>query len=43
MNNILEKLAVNLTTSEIRCRFSEKPHDFEKRKRVKIICKRKNK
>ena len=27
---ILEKLDVNLTTLELRCRFCEKPHDFEK-------------
>ena len=32
ISNILEKLDVNLTTLELRCRFCEKPQNFgEKR------------
>ena len=29
INDILEKLDVNLMTLELRCIFCEKPHDFE--------------
>ena len=30
INNILEKIDVNLTALELRCIFCEKPHGFEK-------------
>ena len=30
INDILEKLDVNLTTLELRCIFCEKPYDFKK-------------
>ena len=30
-SDILEKLNVNVTTLKLRCRFSEKLHDFEKK------------
>ena len=35
----LEKLDANLTTLELRCRFCEKPHDFEKERELKIFAK----
>ena len=42
ISDIIEKLDVNTTTLELRCRFYEKPHDFEKKKRIKIISKKTN-
>ena len=32
ISEILEKLNVNVTTLKLRCRFSKKLHDFEKKK-----------
>ena len=39
MDNILEKLDVNLTTLELRSRFSQKPHDFEKERELRLSAK----
>ena len=36
INNILEKLDVNLTTLELRCIFCEKLHDFEKERELRL-------
>ena len=36
INDILEKLDVNLTTLELRCIFCEKPHDFEKERELRL-------
>ena len=42
INDILEKLDVNLTTLELRCIFCEKPHDFEKERELGLSAKEKN-
>ena len=39
ISNILEKLDVNITTLELRCRFCEKPHDFEKERELRLSAK----
>ena len=39
INNILEKLDVNLTTLKLRCIFWGKPHDFEKERELKLSAK----
>ena len=41
MDNILEKSDVNLTTLELRSRFSQKPHDFEKERELRLSAKEK--
>ena len=41
INDILEKLDVNLTTLELRCIFCEKPHDFEKERELRLSAKEK--
>ena len=41
INNILEKLDVNLTTLELRCVYCEQPHDFEKEKELRLSAKEK--
>ena len=41
INDILEKLDVNLTTLELRCIFCEKPHDFEKERELRLSTKEK--
>ena len=41
MNNILERLDVNLKTLELRCIFYEKPHDFEKERELRLSAKEK--
>ena len=43
INNILEKLDVDLTTLELKCKFLEKSHDFEEEIELTIISKKKNK
>ena len=43
VNNILEKLDVNLTTLELRCRFWQKPHDFVKERELRLCVKEKKK
>ena len=43
INDILEKLDVNLTTLELKCMFCEKPHDFEKERELRLLAKEKNK
>ena len=35
----LRQLDVDLTTVELRCRFFEKPHDFEKEKELRLSAK----
>ena len=39
ISDILEKLDVNLTTLELRCRFCEKPHDSEKERELRLSAK----
>ena len=39
ISNIFDKLDVDLTTVELRCRFFEKPHDFEKEKELRLSAK----
>ena len=40
ISNILEKLDVDyLTTLELRSRFCEEPHDFEKEKKLRLSAK----
>ena len=34
IRNVLEKLDVNLTTLDLRCRFCKKPHDCEKQREL---------
>ena len=41
INEILEKLDVNLMTLELRCIFCEKPHDFEKERELRLSAKEK--
>ena len=41
INDILEKLDVNLTTLEIRCIFCKKPHDFEKERELRLSAEEK--
>ena len=41
VNDILEKLDVNLTTLEIRCIFCEKPYDFKKERELRLSAKEK--
>ena len=43
VNDILEKLDVNLTTLEIRCIFCEKPYDFKKERELRLSAKKINK
>ena len=43
INNILEKLDVNLTTLKLRCIFWGKPYDFEKERELRLSAKRKKK
>ena len=33
ISDILEKLNVNVTTLKLRCRFSKKVHDFQKKEK----------
>ena len=39
ISNIFNKLDVDLLTVELRCRFCEKPHDFEKEKELRLSAK----
>ena len=39
INNILEKLDLNLTTLKLRCIFWGKPHDFEKGRELRLSAK----
>ena len=39
ISNILENLDVNTTTLELRCRFCQKPHDFEKERELRLLAK----
>ena len=39
IKDILEQLDVNLRTLELRCIFCEKPHDFEKKRELRISAK----
>ena len=41
MSNVLDRLEVNLTTLELRCRFYEKPHEFEKERELRLSAKEK--
>ena len=41
MSNVLERLEVNLTDLELRCRFYEKPHEFEKERGLRLSAKEK--
>ena len=41
MSNVLDRLEVNLTTLELRCRFYEKPHEFEKERQLRLSAKEK--
>ena len=41
INDILEKLDVNLTTLELRCIFCEKPYDFKKERELRLSAKEK--
>ena len=34
ISDILETLGANLTTLELRCRFCEKPHNFEEERKL---------
>ena len=43
INDILEKLDVNLTTLELRCIFCEKPYDFKKERELRLSAKKINK
>ena len=38
-SDILEKLDVDLTSFELKCRFYEKPHDFEKERESRSSAK----
>ena len=40
-SDILEKLDVIVTTLKLRCRFCEKPHNFEKETELKLLSKEK--
>ena len=39
IKRILEKLDVDLTTLELRCKFCEKPHDFEEERELRLSAK----
>ena len=41
INDVLEKLDVNLTTLELRCIFCEKPYDFRKERELRLSTKEK--
>ena len=41
INNILEKLYVNLTTLKLRCIFLGKPYNFEKERQLRLSAKEK--
>ena len=41
VSDILEKLDVNLTTLELRCKFRKKPHDFKEERKLKSSAKEK--
>ena len=41
INDILEKLDVDLMTLELRCKFLEKPHDFEEEIELTLSAKKK--
>ena len=41
ISNILEKLDVNLTTLELRCRFREKPHNSGEERKLRLSSKEK--
>ena len=41
INNILDKLDVNLTTLELRCIFCEKPYHFRKERELRLSAKEK--
>ena len=43
INDILEKLDVDLMTLELRCKFLEKPHDFEEQIELTLSAKKKKK
>ena len=43
ISNILEKLDLDLTNLEPRCKFLEKPHDFEEEIELRISKKKKKK
>ena len=43
INDILEKLDVDLMTLELRCKFLEKPHDFEEEIELTLSAKKKKK
>ena len=43
INDILEKLDVDLVTLELRCKFLEKPHDFEEQIELTLSAKKKKK
>ena len=41
INDILEKLYVNLTTLKLRCIFLGKPYNFEKERKLRLSAKEK--
>ena len=41
VSDILEKLDVNLTTLELRCKFRKKPHDFKEERKLKSSAREK--
>ena len=41
LSNVLEKLDKYLTTLELRCRFCEKPHNFEEERKLRLSAKEK--
>ena len=41
INDILEKLDVNLTTLKLRCIFCGKPYDFKKERELRLSAKEK--
>ena len=41
INDVLEKLDVNVTTLELRCIFCEKPYDFRKERELRLSTKEK--
>ena len=43
INNILEKLDVDLTTLKLRCIFLGNPYNFEKERELRLSAKEKNK
>ena len=42
INDISEKLDVNVTTLKLRCIFCGKPYDFEKERELRLSAKEKN-